>query len=93
MKLIEVYNRITDTKHQDFTALDDWESYTNLDYLADMGFDILDEWTMGLKNPEMRVYIKNGKLTLEEPKGNFEFPDFDNLITHFDKYQQDFKKK
>lgn len=91
IKLAELVKLNGAFKKDDFLPIDEWE-WTEVDYLASMGFAFDGEFHMRLKNPQMTVYKKDegdeSAFYLESPHGKERFATFNDLANFFDNYEQ-----
>jgi hypothetical protein len=94
ISLKEIIHSIKSDKETNLVPLDDWK-ISETDYLSDIGFKPNGESSMGLENPPMLAYRKKEGFCLKDGKlkQSFTFGTFDEMVNHFDKYQQDLKNR
>jgi hypothetical protein len=79
---------------ENLTPVDNWK-LGDADYLNDMGFKADGQFRYSLKRPHMSVFHKkNEGFTLEDEskKTKHTFQTFNDLIEHFEKYEQKFER-
>jgi|SRR6185369_12337315 len=90
IKLSEILHTIKQEKEEGLTPVDNWK-ITDADHLYDMGFTADGMNHFSLKKPNITVTHKKGEgfiLDDHSKKHKQTFPKFEDLIKHFETYQQ-----
>lgn len=93
IKLSEIIHTIETSNKEGLTDLENWK-ITDADFLTDMGFEQGGMYHFVLKKPSITVCHKKGVgfiLDDKTKKKTHTFPEFNELIEYFTKYQQDWE--
>ena len=93
IKLSEILHTINAANREGLTDIENWK-ITDVDFLTDIGFEQGDMYHFFLQKPNIIVSHKKGVgFILEDKtkKQTLTFPDFNQLIEYFTKYQQDWE--
>lgn len=92
ISLKEIIHSVEEEKKSGLINVEDW-TLTETDYLSDIGFKPNGDFAMGLENPPLMVFRKEDGFHLKDgkKKTHLLFKKFEDMMEHFDSYEQKLK--